>query len=213
MERWRTVLISHLNHSGMDRIAGRVRAANPGATKWSDNPELMILTIRAANQVALKVGVRLLYWERQHAALWLYVIWEKWQGKETKDEAYNWLSCSFIASPIWVETLVGQMTEVLTRGALYLSRCENIYEMSAMRSRTIKPTKLHRTTGGWKRRERSWAYRWTNSAFKASWRASAAALEQEYSPFKWMSSVSQPKQLRRTSTTDWVARSTCKKLN
>lgn len=54
----------HLNHSGIDRIAGSVRAANPGATKWSDNPELIILTIRAANQVALKVGVRLLHWIR-----------------------------------------------------------------------------------------------------------------------------------------------------
>lgn len=34
------------------------------------------------------------------------------------DSTYNWRSCSFMASPICVDTLVGQMTDVRTRGAL-----------------------------------------------------------------------------------------------
>lgn len=81
-------MTSHLKYSGALLKLGRSACAKCGATRWSLSPLSMMRTISFASHGAERVGVR------------------------------NWLSVSFMASPICVETLVGQMTEVRTRGAL-----------------------------------------------------------------------------------------------
>jgi hypothetical protein len=103
----------HLNHSGAERSEGSKRAAKLGVTRWSERPDSMISTIRQASQVAVRVGVRLRMRTQKYDEL---VAWKKNAGRTT----HNWLSVSRIALPICVATLVGHMTEVRTRGALYL---------------------------------------------------------------------------------------------
>ncbi len=52
----RTVFTIHLNHSGAERMEGRVRAAKPGAIKWSERPLSTISTILAPNHSGVRVG-------------------------------------------------------------------------------------------------------------------------------------------------------------